>query len=197
MLYLVPENQEDADVVPRGFRRGVLGRADRKGEVVGRLARRLDELQRRHLLRDAVLFDQEVFGLERRHRVAAVIEHGDVDANDVGAGAERRELWLMPAAVRGVGAAGVVAAVRLPRPRGDDDRCDERRDEAVVRCIIAACGAPGGGGPACGAADAGRDSPHARHARSYSVDNDHPCGYSRLRNALALDGVVTFMLAAS
>ena len=49
-------------------------------------------------------------------------------------------------------------------------------------------------------ARSGVESWDGRHGRvetaGYNV-SDHPCGYSRLRKALALAGVVTFMLAAS
>ena len=93
-VVLVPENHEHADLVPRRFGGGVLGRSDRQRGLVarGRAAVSRHQLERADRLRRAVFLDREIVGVERRQRLAVAIDDGDVDADQVRFRAERRRL---------------------------------------------------------------------------------------------------------
>ena len=102
-VVLVPENQEDAHVVTRRFRRRVSRVADlQRHVVVGRSPGRFDQLEGRDLLRQAVVPHLEVGRRQRGDGIPAAIDDRDVDANEIRAGAEgwrprRLGLGILPA----------------------------------------------------------------------------------------------------
>ena len=95
-VILVPEDDEDADVVLGGLGRRVLGRTNGQRQVIvrRRLTGGLDQFERFDLLVGAVLADLEVVLGQVAHRLAMVIDDADVHADQVGAGAERRARLL-------------------------------------------------------------------------------------------------------
>ena len=89
-VVLVPEDQEQPDVVFRRLGGRVRSRPDRQRHLVVLvgLPGVLDELEGADFLRDAVFLQLEVAGGQRRDRHAFLIEHRHVDADKLGAGAE-------------------------------------------------------------------------------------------------------------
>jgi len=68
---------------------------NRQREVVGRLTVGVDQLEGRDRLELAVLAQLEVVLRETADRLAVFVQHADIDANDVGAGAESRGALLL------------------------------------------------------------------------------------------------------
>ena len=103
-VVLVPENQEEPDVVLRGLGRRMRSRTDRQRDVVVLIGLSvvLDELERADFLGDAVFLQLEIARGQRRHGDALAIEHGHVDADKLGTGPEnglrRLRLSLSPGA---------------------------------------------------------------------------------------------------
>ena len=113
-VVLVPEDQEHAHVVARRLDRGVSRVPDlQRHVVVGRLPRRLDELEGGDLLELAVVAHLEIGGRQGGHRTPAAIEDRDVHAHEIGAGPEGRRL---------LGRRILQARAQRDRERGDKSR---------------------------------------------------------------------------
>ena len=126
-VVLVPEDDEDANVVARRFRERMLRRSDRQGQVVGRFAARLHQLEVFDRLGNAVLADLEVVLGQIRHKFAVTIDDADVDPHEVCAAFERRTLFLR-------------RRRRLRQQRGDTRQpCSHRRDARERRFQPHAC----------------------------------------------------------
>ncbi len=91
-VVLVPEDEEQPDVVLRRLGRRMRARPDRQRHIVVfvGLAVVLDELKGADFLGDAVLLELEVGSGQRRDRHALAVEHGHVDADELGASPEHR-----------------------------------------------------------------------------------------------------------
>jgi hypothetical protein len=99
-VVLVPENDEDADVIAGRFRGGVILRPDRQRRVVvRRRARGFDQLDRVDRLLDAVFANLEVVPRQIGNRLTLAVEHGHVHADLARAAAEHGRL---PASRRGL-----------------------------------------------------------------------------------------------
>ena len=127
-VVVVQENREQPDVVFRRLGLLVFVGADLPDRTVRRRHRaavQLDQLERLHGLRLAVLDDLEVALLQVGDGRAAPVRHDDIDANEVDAGPEQRRLRIRRLIGRrrcliGVAAAGVAgcggAGCPPPRP---------------------------------------------------------------------------------
>ena len=95
-VVVVQEDAEQPHVFARGFQQRMLARADLKRlvQVAGAVAGDARQLHVLHHLRHAVLGDLEVSQPQIGDRLI-VIGHRDVDANQVGAGAEDRLLYRL------------------------------------------------------------------------------------------------------
>ena len=95
-VIVVPEYEEHSHIVFGGFDRGMLGAADRQQLFIRDLSGRLDQLEGGDRLELLVVAHLEIVGGERRHGVAAAVDDGHVDANDVRARELRRRVRLLP-----------------------------------------------------------------------------------------------------
>ena len=93
-VVLIPENQKHPHVVARRLGGGVLGRANGERDVLagGRAAVGRHELEGLNRLWNSVFFDREVFRRQRAHRLAVVVDDGDVHADEARFGPKRGRL---------------------------------------------------------------------------------------------------------
>ncbi len=150
-VIVVQEDRKQPHVVTRRFALLVEIGNDRTRRTIGsqdQSAVERDQFEGFDRLRPGLLSDDKILRREIRDRIAALVTHDRVDADEVDAGAEGRRLL----GLRGGGGVGLgllclilSAAGRAGQHRGQEDRESRHPEQATHTSYLRAIGPPGGG----------------------------------------------------